>query len=125
MPSAVACTHSAPAASAASELATARPRSQCPCQSTRIFSPEGLTTSSITNFTSALTPLGVAWPQVSQITMERAPHSMAALYSRYTVCGSQREVSSVTYITSRPSERASFTASSVVRSRKSSVQSSV
>ena len=38
---------------AAMELAMARPRSLCPCQSTRIFSPQGFTTSSITNRTSA------------------------------------------------------------------------
>ena len=42
-----ACTWSAPAAMAASEFATASPRSLWPCQSTRNFSPLGLTISSI------------------------------------------------------------------------------
>ena len=73
---------------------------------------------------TAVTPDGVTWPQVSQITMARAPHSIAVLYRRFTVSGSQRVVSSVTYITSRPMDRAYFTADSVVVSRKSSVQSS-
>ena len=73
IPMAVACTHSAPATSAAMELAMASPRSQCPCQSTRTFSPDGLTTSSTTKRTSAKAPIGVACPAVSQITMERAP----------------------------------------------------
>ena len=49
------------------EFAIAKPRSLWPCQSTRIFSPEGFTTSSITNRTSANAPIGVACPAVSQI----------------------------------------------------------
>src|SRR4030088_3269967 len=58
-----ACTQCAPAINAASELAMASPRSLCPCQSTRIFSLDGLTTSSITNFNSANAPWCVAGPR--------------------------------------------------------------
>ena len=62
---------SAPATSAAIEFATASPRSQWPCHSTRMFSPDGFTTSLMTKCMSANTPMGVAWPQVSQMTMAR------------------------------------------------------
>jgi hypothetical protein len=57
--------------------------------------------------------------------MARAPQLIAVEYSRFTISGSQRVVSSVTYMTSRPSDTAYFTALSVVSSRKSSVQFSV
>ena len=103
----------------------ASPRSLCPCQSTRIFSPEGLTTSAITNRTSASAPMGVACPAVSQMQMARAPQSIAVAYRRFTVSGSQRLVSSVTNITSSPSDTAYFTAFSVVCKRKSSDHPSV
>src|SRR5450631_2528900 len=55
----------------------------------------------------------------------RAPQLIAVVYRRLTVSGSQRLVSSVTYMTSRPSETAYFTAFSVVWRRKSSVHPSV
>ena len=103
----------------------ARPRSLWPCQSTRIFSPDGFTTSAITKRTSASAPMGVACPAVSQMQIARAPQLIAVEYSRFTVSGSQRLVSSVTYMTSRPSETAYLTAFSVVCSRKSSVHPSV
>ncbi len=118
MPHAVAWTTSAPATSAAIEFATASPRSQCPCHSTRMFSPEGFTTSLMTKCIRATTPIGVACPQVSQMTMAFAPQLMAVVYSRLMVSGSQRVVSSVTYITSRPSDTAYFTAFSVVREQE-------
>src|SRR6059036_1936748 len=78
-----------------------RPRSLWPCQSTRIFSLEGFTTSSMANFTRLKAPLGVAWPTVSQSTMARAPFRIAVEYSRFTVSGSVRIVSSVTYMDGR------------------------
>src|SRR4029077_628228 len=84
-------------------------------------SPEGFTHSAITNRTSASAPIGVAWPAVSQIQIARAPQLIAVAYSFFTVSGSQRLVSSVTYMTSRPSETAYLTAFSVVWRRKSSV----
>ena len=49
--------------------------------------------------------------------MARAPLRIAAVYSRSTVSGSVRMVSSVTYIGGKPSDTANFTAFSVVRSR--------
>src|ERR1700722_18135401 len=57
--------------------------------------------------------------------MARAPQLIAVVYRRFTVSGSQRLVSSVTYIESRPSETAYLIAFSVVSKRKSSVQFSV
>ncbi len=54
-----------------------------PCQSTRIFSPLGLTTSSMTNFTRLYAPLGMAWPTVSQSTIARAPLRMAVLVETF------------------------------------------
>ena len=104
----------APAINAAMEFAIANPRSQWPCQSTRIFSPDGWTTCSSTNLTRATAPIGVAWPAVSQSTSACAPKLIAAELSCFTVSGSHRVVSSVTYITSRPSETAYLTAFSVV-----------
>src|ERR1035441_9844522 len=118
MPSAVAWTQSAPATKAAIELATASPRSQCPCQSTRIFWPDGFTTCSRTNFTNATVPIGVACPAVSHNTSACAPQLFAAELSCFTVSGSQRVVSSVVYMTSRPSETAYLTAFSVVWSEE-------
>jgi len=55
----------------------------------------------------------------------RAPYAIAVAYNRFTVSGSHRLVSSVTYITSSPRETAYFTAFSVVCKRKSSVHPSV
>src|SRR5258708_37332284 len=53
------------------------------------------------------------------------PEVRAVAYRRFTVSGSQRLGSSLTYIESSPRETAYFTAFSVVVSRKSSVQFSV
>src|SRR6266403_2245669 len=53
-----------------------------------------------------------------------APFRMAVEYSRLTVSGSVRMVSSVTYMDGRPLSTANLTAFSVVRSRCSTVQSS-
>ena len=58
--------------------------------------------------------MGVACPAVSQSTRACAPQLMAAEFSCFTVSGSQRVVSSVVYMTSRPSETAYLTAFSVV-----------
>ncbi len=69
--------------------------------------------------------MGVACPTVSQITTALAPQLIAVVYMRWMVSGSQRVVSSVTYMTSSPCETAYFTACSVVFRRKSSVQFSV
>ncbi len=69
--------------------------------------------------------MGVACPAVSQMQTARAPQLMAVEYNRFTVSGSQRLVSSVTYMTSSPNETAYFTAFSVVCRRKSSVHPSV
>ena len=66
--------------------------------------------------------MGVACPAVSQRTMQRAPHWIAVEFSCFTVSGSQRVVSSVTYMTSRPSDTGYLTAYSVVLWRKSGVQ---
>ena len=85
MPQAVACTTSAPATNAAIAFATASPRSQCPCHSTRTSCPEGFTTSLITKCSRATVPIGVACPAVSQITMACAPQRMAFEYSRWMV----------------------------------------
>jgi len=69
--------------------------------------------------------MGVACPAVSQMQIARAPQPIAVAYKRLTVCGSHRLVSSVTYMTSSPSETAYLIAFSVVWRRKSSVQPSV
>ena len=114
MPSAVACTRSTPSSIAARQFAKPSPRSRCPCQSTFTSSPVSFT-SSLTKRTSWRTPCGVAWPTVSARQMRPAPHSIAVVYSSRSVSGWDRVVSSVTYMTSRPSETAKVTASSVAR----------
>jgi hypothetical protein len=78
-----------------------------------------------TNVTTAEAPTGVAWPTVSATQMRLAPAEIAHEYSARSVSGLARVVSSVTYITSSPSLTANVMASSVVLSRKSSVQPSV
>jgi hypothetical protein len=67
--------------------------------------------------TSAAAPWGVAQPTVSVTQTRRAPQAMAVEYSRRSVVGSARMVSSVTYITVSPSRTANDTDSSVSRSR--------
>ena len=69
------------------------------------------------NVTTARAPAGVAWPTVSAIQMRDAPARMAVVNSRRSVSGSERVVSSVTYITSRPWLTPNETASSVHRCR--------
>ena len=58
--------------------------------------------SSLTNFTNALTPSGVAWPTVSAMQIRPAPQSIAVRYSALSVSGRARVVSSVTYMTGSP-----------------------
>src|SRR5207237_369684 len=99
-PSAVPCTRSTPASIAARQLMSPRPRSRCPCQS--IFTSCRFTISCLTNFTSALTPSGVAWPTVSARQIRVAPQAIAAPYNALSASGVARVVSSVTYITGRP-----------------------
>src|SRR5579862_3474551 len=69
--------------------------------------------------------MGVECPAVSQTTIARAPQLIAVEYRRLIIEGSQRLVSSVTYITSRPRDTANLIALSEVCSKKSSVQPSV
>ena len=71
------------------------------------------------------TPLGVAWPTVSQTQTRPAPARIAVVYIRRMWSGCARVVSSVTYITGSPSRTASDTASSDRRSIRSKSQSSV
>ena len=71
------------------------------------------------------TPLGVAWPTVSQTQTRPAPARMAVVYICRMWSGCARIVSSVTYITGRPSRTARDTASSVMRNIRSRSQSSV
>ena len=52
--------------------------------------------------TTARAPSGVAWPTVSAMQMREAPASIAVVNSRRSVSGSERVVSSVTYITAQP-----------------------
>ena len=52
--------------------------------------------------TTARAPAGVAWPTVSAMQMRDAPARIAVVNRRRSVSGSERVVSSVTYITSRP-----------------------
>src|SRR6266581_4581453 len=106
----------------ARQLTSPMPRSRCPCQSTLTSSP--FTMLSLTNFTNAFTPSGVAWPTVSARHIRPAPQSMAARYSAVSVSGRARVVSSVTYMTGRPCRTAYVTASSVERRIRSRVQSS-
>ena len=70
------------------------------------------------------TPLGVAWPTVSQTQTRLAPARIAVVYIPRMWSGCARLVSSVTYMTGRPSLTASATASSERRSMRSKSQSS-
>ena len=70
-----------------------------------------------TNATTAFAPSGVACPTVSAMQTRDAPARIAAVYSVRIDSGSARVVSSVTYITDRPSFTAKPIASSVWRSR--------
>src|SRR5207247_678632 len=82
------CTRSTPASIAARQLIRPIPRSRCPCQSTLTSFP--FTMSSLTNFTNALTPSGVAWPTVSAMQIRPAPQSIAVRYSALSVSGRPR-----------------------------------
>ena len=76
------------------------------------------------NRTTAAAPAGVAWPTVSAMQTRFAPARIAVEYSRRSVSGSARVVSSVTYMTGSPSPTANVIASSVSFSSWSSVQPS-
>ena len=77
-----------------------------------------------TKRTRLRTPSGVAWPTVSQTQTRPAPARIAVVYMRRMWSGCARVVSSVTYMTGRPSLTASATASSERRSIRSKSQSS-
>ncbi len=70
-------------------------------------------------------PLGVACPTVSQTQTRPAPARIAVVYIRRIWSGWARVVSSVTYMTGRPSRTARDTASSDICSIRSKSQSSV
>ncbi len=117
------CSRVAPASSAASELLTAKSRSRWPCQSMPTPPPHSSTTV-LMNRTTAAAPAGVACPTVSEMHTRFAPARIAVEYRARSESGSARVVSSVTYITGRPSPTAKVIASSVSFSNWSRVQPS-
>ena len=88
-----------PASKAAMAFARSSPRSRWPCQSMPIASP----TTSRTQATRLYAPLGTAAPQVSQRHTRFAPAATASASRMRRSSGDERVVSSVTYVTSRPS----------------------
>ena len=70
-----------------------------------------------TNLTTARAPAGVACPTVSAMQSRDAPESIAVWNNRRSVSGSDRVVSSVTYITFKPWRTPKLIASSVQRCR--------
>ncbi|MNC87705.1 hypothetical protein D3C83_34530 [compost metagenome] len=91
----------APASMAAMLLMVPMSRSRWPCQSMPIAAPVASTIEQAKR-TTARAPSGVACPTVSAMQIREAPAWMAVVNSRESVSGSDRVVSSVTYITVRP-----------------------
>ena len=101
IPSTVPWTRSAPASMALRAFPSPKPRSLCPCQSTRVSVPSPRMRS-LVKCTKLYTPLGVACPTVSQTQRPSTPSSTAAVNRRRSVPGWERTVSSVTKVFVRP-----------------------
>ena len=92
-------------------------RSRWPCQSMPMSPAPASSMTRRANRTTARAPAGVEWPTVSAMQMREAPARIAVRNSRRSVSGSERVVSSVTYITLKPCLTAKPMASSVQRCR--------